>query len=797
MNKFRFYIEAFQKKLSRFEWIVKLLNLPRCSLDEPGCGFIVVQIDGLAYTQMKKALQKNRLPFIRQLIQKRDHSLKQFYSGLPSSTPAVQGELFFGIKSSVPAFEFIDRRKGERYAMFYPESAKHVANILESQGETLLKGGTSYSNIYAGGADEARYCAETMDLESILKAASPVKILLILFFHIGKIFRILAYALVEWGLAVNDFVRGVVERKNVFKELKFIPTRILVCIILRELIRFRVKMDTARGIRIIHANFVGYDEQAHRRGPDSAFAHWTLKGIDAAIKDIYQTSLRSECREYHIIIYSDHGQESVQPYEKRYGKPLKKAVRETLMNMDVELLDENSGVSNDQDYNHRHRMRGLFYKNRVYRQKQPEPTVQPEKIQITTMGPIGHIYLPFSVSDDQKEMFAKRLVKKSNIPQVFFIKLNQIFAVNQNGIFNLLKESQEVLGKDHPFLKWTAEDLQNICRHPNAGDLIISGWFPGHAPLSFNIENGAHGGPGREETRGFVLLSDTIEAQKFALRPLDLRRNILNSFKDRNEDKTIRHCRKDSHVLKVMTYNIHSCVDMKGRVDIEKIEKVIANLDPDVVALQEVDVNRRRTLYMDQAKRLAEGLNMDYQYYSLMNSGSEKYGLAILAKFPLIKIKYDRFPAVKSKRMVERRGAMWVRIQTPLGDVNVINTHLGLHMKERLFQIRTLLGKDWLSGVLGKKPLVICGDFNAGAQSPVYREICAHLADAQKMGNYKGYPKNTFFSRYPVLRLDHIFVSKQFATLRRVRVPSDAVTRIASDHLPVFAEFTFNESAGD
>jgi endonuclease/exonuclease/phosphatase family metal-dependent hydrolase len=236
---------------------------------------------------------------------------------------------------------------------------------------------------------------------------------------------------------------------------------------------------------------------------------------------------------------------------------------------------------------------------------------------------------------------------------------------------------------------------------------------------------------------------------------------------------------------------------MKGRVDIEKIEKVIANLDPDVVALQEVDVNRRRTLYMDQAKRLAEGLNMDYQYYSLMNSGSEKYGLAILAKFPLIKIKYDRFPAVKSKRMVERRGAMWVRIQTPLGDVNVINTHLGLHMKERLFQIRTLLGKDWLSGILGKKPLVICGDFNAGAQSPVYREICAHLADAQKMGNYKGYPKNTFFSRYPVLRLDHIFVSKQFATLRRVRVPSDAVTRIASDHLPVFAEFTFNESAGD
>jgi len=93
--------------------------------------------------------------------------------------------------------------------------------------------------------------------------------------------------------------------------------------------------------------------------------------------------------------------------------------------------------------------------------------------------------------------------------------------------------------------------------------------------------------------------------------------------------------------------------------------------------------------------------------------------------------------------------------------------------------------------------MLICGDFNAGARSPVYREISAHLADAQKMANHRGYPKNTFFSRYPVLRLDHIFVSKQFATLCRVLVPSDAATRIASDHLPVFAEFAFNASFGD
>jgi endonuclease/exonuclease/phosphatase family metal-dependent hydrolase len=352
------------------------------------------------------------------------------------------------------------------------------------------------------------------------------------------------------------------------------------------------------------------------------------------------------------------------------------------------------------------------------------------------------------------------------------------------------------LGKDHPFRQWTAEDLQHVCRHPHAGDLVISGWSPDKTPLSFSVENGAHGGPGKEETRGFALLPNDIDTQKNALRPLDLRQLIFDSLKDRKDKITILRSREKSNTLKVMTYNIHSCVDMKGRVDMDKIENVIAGLDPHVVALQEVDANRHRTFYADQAKCLAEGLCMEYQYFSVMNKGSERYGLAILSKHPVKTVKYDRFPTIKPKQTVEPRGAMWVRIQTSYGDVNVINTHLGLQAKERLLHIRKLLGKDWISDILETEPMVICGDFNAGVRSSVYREICTYLSDAQKMGNERGYPKYTFSSRYPILRLDHIFVSKHFAALR-VLVPSDKGTRIASDHLPVFAELAFNTSDGD
>ena len=103
--------------------------------------------------------------------------------------------------------------------------------------------------------------------------------------------------------------KGLFDREDLLKELAFVPARVLVCIVLREMVRFRVLLDIERGVQVIHANFLGYDEQAHRRGPDSAFAHWTLKGIDRAVRDICQAAGHSVYRDYEWIIYSDHGQE--------------------------------------------------------------------------------------------------------------------------------------------------------------------------------------------------------------------------------------------------------------------------------------------------------------------------------------------------------------------------------------------------------------------------------------------------------------------------------------------------------
>ncbi|MFN2343486.1 MAG: hypothetical protein ABR542_09025, partial [Desulfonatronovibrio sp.] len=101
--------------------VVRLLNLPICENSQPGSGLILIQVDGLSYKQFHKALKAKRLPFLRKQIKQGNYTVKPFYSGMPSTTPAVQGEIFYGVRTCVPAFEFISRENKEHHISFYPQ----------------------------------------------------------------------------------------------------------------------------------------------------------------------------------------------------------------------------------------------------------------------------------------------------------------------------------------------------------------------------------------------------------------------------------------------------------------------------------------------------------------------------------------------------------------------------------------------------------------------------------------------------------------------------------------------------
>jgi endonuclease/exonuclease/phosphatase family metal-dependent hydrolase len=204
------------------------------------------------------------------------------------------------------------------------------------------------------------------------------------------------------------------------------------------------------------------------------------------------------------------------------------------------------------------------------------------------------------------------------------------------------------------------------------------------------------------------------------------------------------------------------------------------------VALQEVDAGIPRTHHQDQAKILGEMLQMDYRFFPVVKNGDQKYGLAILSRFPFQDVRIGMLPTFypKLKLNLEKRGVMWATLETSSGPVHFFNTHLSLYRLERRKQVNALLGKDWLMAVPKQEPVICCGDLNAGPLSPVYRRLSRNLKDAQKNLLHSRRPQPTFPSRRPLFRIDYIFISGRFRS-RGASVPRNQKSRMASDHLPV------------
>ncbi|GGE49118.1 endonuclease [Agaricicola taiwanensis] len=237
---------------------------------------------------------------------------------------------------------------------------------------------------------------------------------------------------------------------------------------------------------------------------------------------------------------------------------------------------------------------------------------------------------------------------------------------------------------------------------------------------------------------------------------------------------------------RILTYNIHRCLGTDRRMAPDRIAEVISSCDPDIVCLQEVDVGRRRSGHIDQAQVLADALGMDALFHPSLMEGDEHYGNAILTSAPLKLVKADSLPGLMHRPNLEPRSIMWARLHLAGMDIQVFNTHLGLRGPERLAQIEALLGHDWLDHRECRDAVILAGDFNATPRSIIFQRLSQKLCDAQGYGLRQ--PQPTFHSRFPMLRLDHIFTSPKLEIIRAetIRTP---LARVASDHLPLMVEF--------
>lgn len=783
--------------------MARLMRLSMSAAPVAESGLVLIQIDGLSHTQLNRALTRGSMPFLRRLLKREHYRLHRQYAGVPSTTSAVQAELFYGIKAAVPGFNFLERASGKLVRMFEPEISANVESQLEKYGgEPLLKGGSAYVDNYTGGAAEAHFCPNAPGWGPSLREASPVVVALLIISNAYSFVRTAALLVLETILALVDCIRGLIKGHDLIPELKFVPTRVVIAILFRELATIGAKIDIARGLPIIHLNFLGYDEQAHRRGPSSEFAHWTLKGIDDAIARIWRAAQRSAHRHYDVWIYSDHGQQQAAPYHQVRAHSLAEAVAEVCTRqMGEPVTVQSNGLWGIQ----LHRVQ--FLGGRKIQRLLPvkdgaHSEADGRQVTVAALGPVAMIYQNGELAPKSRDELARALVEHARIPLVLVRQgPDGARAWTEAGEFMLPEDSIHILGAKHPFLEEATRDLIGLCHHPDAGDFVACGWRAGSPAYTFAIEHGAHGGISPEETTAFALLPDDAPlslpvTQRGYLHTADLRQAALQVL-GRAEEARAPKARQSSYArktLRVMTYNVHSCIGMDGKLSPERIARVIACHTPDVVALQELDVGRARTGGVDQVRRIATSLEMNFHFHPARYVGEERYGNAVLTHLPMRLVKAGPLPGLSTRPELESRGALWVVIDFNGVEIQVINTHLGLRPRERLAQVQELLGLDWLEHPNCRQPVVLCGDFNARPSSAICRQLRQRLRDAQlELSRHR--PRSTFFGRFPTARIDHVFIDAGIEVLN-IEVSSAELSRQASDHLPLIVEMRIPDTSG-
>jgi endonuclease/exonuclease/phosphatase family metal-dependent hydrolase len=750
----------FRRWFSRRELIVRLLGLPPVHPPSDAPGLLLLQIDGLSRSRLDHALATGRLPFVSSLIHRDDHRVHTMYSGQPATTPAVLGELFYGIPRAVPAFSFRDHRSGEVVEMLESEIAEPIEKELAARNRGLLTGGAAYCDIYSGGAEETQFCPGRTRWKRLTEARVWTKAILFLL-HLPTFARLCAEITRETILSTARLLTRKTPVGGWWGEIKFIPRHLVASVLLRESTAIAAESDCIRGVERIHVNFLGYDDVSHHAGPDSSISRRMLRDIDRTIQRLWHAAHASCRRNYQVWILADHGQEATVPYEKEFGRPLAEAVREVgqqfLQPSDASPASPQASPDNE--------------------------TIEPLTVAI---GPVGFVYWPAPLNHDSRTAIARQLVDHARCPLVMTRLGGEVIAWTDYGQFRMPAQANQVLPADHPHLDVVADDFARLCDHPDAGEFVVCGWRNEQPPMSFVDEIGAHGGPGPNETSGFVILPpDAPRLPEAKLRPTVLRDMALQWL----EPSPARRKSSPSHPrpLRVVTYNVHGCVGTDGRLSPARIARVLAGMDADVIALQELDVGRSRSGTIDQAKTIAELLEMQSHFAAAIDVAGERYGNAILSRWPMTLRRASVLP--KTVSWEEPRGALWATVEFDGAELEIVSTHLGLSLTERQRQLEAILDDDW--PCLGQRAhrTIFCGDLNSPPASSICRTLARQLRDVQLADGRRG--RATWPSSVPLRRLDHIFVGTDFDVIA-ASVPRTRLTRVASDHLPLVADLELN-----
>jgi len=251
--------------------------------------------------------------------------------------------------------------------------------------------------------------------------------------------------------------------------------------------------------------------------------------------------------------------------------------------------------------------------------------------------------------------------------------------------------------------------------------------------------------------------------------------------------------------MRIATFNIlHGRTVRDGVVDVRRLQECVRDIDADVLALQEVDVEQPRSNLADLTAAAAEAMGaVTHRFVAAIagtpgatwsaatgdeQPGAAAYGISLLSRYPATSWQVVRMPRIPVKVPVYVRGINRVIVvdeepraavigcfETPLGPLTVANTHLSFVPGWNRRQLRRLV-RD-LGALPGSH--VLTGDLNLGPGA------VRRYSGMRALASMPTFPFDT-----PRRQLDHVLTDDDGLIVTRFGTPEMPI----SDHRPLVVD---------
>ena len=475
-------------------------------------GLIVVEIDGLAYDILSEALDKDLMPTVKEMIENKSHTLKEWETDLSSQTGASQAGILHGNNEDITAFRWIEKENDNQMMQCSgPTKVKELEERISDGNGLLAQNGASRSNLFSGDTDNVIFTmSKILNLQKLYNKAW-----FSVFSNPNNFARIFVLFLAEMVLEVISQIKHKVKniRPRIHRGILYIPTRAGTNVFMREINTATLIGDMMVGdVDIAYSTYLGYDEIAHHSGIRDEDSWFALKGMDRQIKRLIDANKYCP-RDYKIVIQSDHGQANGATFKQRYGESFEDFIK-SLLPQDMTLFAKMS--SNEEHYAE------TFVpfskqidqiKNRSKEEEKQE--LSDSEVIVLASGNLAMVYLTQwkhrLTYEELNNLFPELLpeILKNEYIGFIVVKSSQKgdMAIGKDGIYYL--DSGEIEG-ENPLEGFGSNIVMHIKRNSSfkyTPDILVNSFYDAENDevCAFEELVGSHGGAGGTQSKPFIL----------------------------------------------------------------------------------------------------------------------------------------------------------------------------------------------------------------------------------------------------------------------------------------------------